>query len=282
MALASGGNPGFDLDVAAAGNSNVVRAKLRTVQEIDIDTEIEDIMITLSNQYHLIRALNSRDAAGGRLTGRTQAEVAARRPEPEGSDAPMAADMRVSSVASEFSCWKTRRPSRITRMGWHHWTSSDISEDTSSTAVPRLVSAVSISLGLDGLAGTLRRGEAALEHRVDDVAGAGFARRVPAHDPAVAHHQDPVHERADLVHPVGHVEDAAAALGRHLAQDVGQGLLRAQEAAHRHIQVEADACLLEHSQPMRQQAAFGDALTGTDELADAHARRRLEALLHGA
>ncbi|MDH5152235.1 hypothetical protein [Kocuria palustris] len=141
---------------------------------------------------------------------------------------------------------------------------------------------MSISLGLDGLAGTLRRGEAALEHRVDDVAGAGFARRVPAHDPAVAHHQNPVHERADLVHPVGHVEDAAAALGRHLAQDVGQGLLRAQEAAHRHIQVEADACLLEHSQPMRQQAALGDALTGTDELADAHARRRLEALLHGA
>lgn len=64
MALASGGNPGFDLDVAAAGNSNVVRAKLRTMQEIDIDAEIEDIMITLSNQSHLIRALNSRDTSG--------------------------------------------------------------------------------------------------------------------------------------------------------------------------------------------------------------------------
>lgn len=66
------------------------------------------------------------------------------------------------------------------------------------------------------------------------------------------------------------------------AQDICQSLLGAHEPAHRHIQVEADACLLEHSQPMRQQAAFGDALTGTDELADAHARRRLEALLHGA
>lgn len=64
MALASGGNPGFDLNVAAAGSSNVVRAKLRTMQEIDIDAEIEDIMITLSNQYHLIRALNSRDTSG--------------------------------------------------------------------------------------------------------------------------------------------------------------------------------------------------------------------------
>ena len=64
MALASGGNPGFDLNVAAAGNSDVVRAKLRTMQEIDIAAEIEDIMITLSNQYHLIRALNSRDTSG--------------------------------------------------------------------------------------------------------------------------------------------------------------------------------------------------------------------------
>lgn len=87
-----------------------------------------------------------------------------------------------------------------------------------------------------------------------------------------------------LVVERGHdlVEEHELGILRQHAQDVGQGLLRAQEAAHRHIQVEADACLLEHSQPMRQQAAFGDALTGTDELADAHARRRLEALLHGA
>lgn len=40
MALASGGDSGLDLDVAAAGNSNVVRAKLRTMQEIDIDPEM--------------------------------------------------------------------------------------------------------------------------------------------------------------------------------------------------------------------------------------------------
>lgn len=79
MALASGGNPGFDLDVAAAGNSNVVRAKLRTMQEIDIDAEIEDITITLSNQYHQIRALNSRDTSGlfvGLVLDRTSANLA--------------------------------------------------------------------------------------------------------------------------------------------------------------------------------------------------------------
>lgn len=64
MALASGGNPGFDLNVAAAGNSNVVRAKLRTMQEIDLQGQIEDIMITLGSQYHLINVLNTEATTG--------------------------------------------------------------------------------------------------------------------------------------------------------------------------------------------------------------------------
>lgn len=64
MALASGGNPGFDLNVAAAGNSNVVRAKLRTMNDIDLRGEIEDIMITLEGQYHLINVLNTEETSG--------------------------------------------------------------------------------------------------------------------------------------------------------------------------------------------------------------------------
>lgn len=64
MALAAGGNPGFDLNVAAAGNSNVVRAKLRTMQEIDLKGQIEDIMITLGTQYHLINVLNTEETSG--------------------------------------------------------------------------------------------------------------------------------------------------------------------------------------------------------------------------
>ncbi|MGO1320934.1 MAG: hypothetical protein ACTII7_12200 [Galactobacter sp.] len=59
MALAHGGAPGFDLEVAAAGNSNVVRAKLSTMRDIGLDGSIEDIMITLDSQYHLINILNS-------------------------------------------------------------------------------------------------------------------------------------------------------------------------------------------------------------------------------
>ncbi|WP_029088387.1 hypothetical protein [Brevibacterium album] len=64
MALATGGNPAFDLDVAAAGNSNVVRAKLNTMRDLGVSTPIEDIMITLGDQYHLINVLASDSTEG--------------------------------------------------------------------------------------------------------------------------------------------------------------------------------------------------------------------------
>lgn len=64
MALASGGSPGFDLTVAAAGNSNVVRAKLKTMNDLGLSGNIEDIMITLSSQYHLINVLNASETSG--------------------------------------------------------------------------------------------------------------------------------------------------------------------------------------------------------------------------
>ncbi len=58
MALAQGGTPGFDLSVAAAGNSNVVRAKLATMADIGLTGKIDDILITLESQYHLINVLD--------------------------------------------------------------------------------------------------------------------------------------------------------------------------------------------------------------------------------
>ena len=64
MALASGGTPGFDLTVAAAGNSNVVRAKLKTMADLGLEAKIEDIMITLDSQYPLINVLNSSETTG--------------------------------------------------------------------------------------------------------------------------------------------------------------------------------------------------------------------------
>lgn len=64
MALAQGGNPSFDLGIAAAGNSNVVRAKLATMRDLGVTDEIDDILITLSSQYHLINVLNATGASG--------------------------------------------------------------------------------------------------------------------------------------------------------------------------------------------------------------------------
>ena len=60
MALGTlGGGKYLDLDLAAAGNTEVVRSKMRTVESLRLDDSVEDILITLSKQYHLIRLLKS-------------------------------------------------------------------------------------------------------------------------------------------------------------------------------------------------------------------------------
>jgi hypothetical protein len=61
MALgSSGGGKYLNLEVAAAGNTEVVRAKLRTMNSLGLNDEIEDILITLGRQYHLIRLLGTK------------------------------------------------------------------------------------------------------------------------------------------------------------------------------------------------------------------------------
>ncbi|MBD0672323.1 hypothetical protein ACIQOW_17910 [Kitasatospora sp. NPDC091335] len=65
MALATLDGPGgLDLNVAAAGNTDVVRAKMRTMDMLGLQDGIEDILITLTSQYHLIRPLTGRTGKG--------------------------------------------------------------------------------------------------------------------------------------------------------------------------------------------------------------------------
>ncbi|MEO3784015.1 hypothetical protein ABGB12_11835 [Actinocorallia sp. B10E7] len=65
MALGVMGNTkALDLQIAAAGNTEVVRAKMRTIEQLALNDTIEDILITLSRQYHIIRPLSGRNGQG--------------------------------------------------------------------------------------------------------------------------------------------------------------------------------------------------------------------------
>ncbi|MFF1509106.1 hypothetical protein [Streptomyces sp. NPDC058326] len=65
MALGTiGGGKELDLNVAAAGNTDVVRAKVRAMELLGLNDEIEDILITLGSHYHLIRLLKGRGTNG--------------------------------------------------------------------------------------------------------------------------------------------------------------------------------------------------------------------------
>ena len=61
MLLAGDGSSNVDLEIAAAGNTEVMRAKMKTMGMLGLNDIIDDILITLGEQYHLLRPLQKHD-----------------------------------------------------------------------------------------------------------------------------------------------------------------------------------------------------------------------------
>ena len=57
LALATAGT-GVDLELAAAGNTEVIRAKRKVAKALNLKDNIEDVLITLGKQYHVLRPLD--------------------------------------------------------------------------------------------------------------------------------------------------------------------------------------------------------------------------------
>jgi hypothetical protein len=61
MTLGTIGGGSLDMELAGAGNTEVVRAKKSIIEKLDIEERIVDILVTLNEQYHLIRVFHEND-----------------------------------------------------------------------------------------------------------------------------------------------------------------------------------------------------------------------------
>lgn len=60
MALASRtARPDFDLEIASAYNSEMVKGKFRTMEALGLSSELEDMLLTLTDQLHLIKMIDN-------------------------------------------------------------------------------------------------------------------------------------------------------------------------------------------------------------------------------
>ena len=59
MVLGMDVNTDFNIELASAGNSEVVKAKMATMKSLGLEGSINDILITLTDQIHIIKMVES-------------------------------------------------------------------------------------------------------------------------------------------------------------------------------------------------------------------------------
>ncbi len=59
MVLGTEVNKEFDIELASAGNSEMVKAEMATIKSLGANNEIQDILITLNDQLHIIYIIES-------------------------------------------------------------------------------------------------------------------------------------------------------------------------------------------------------------------------------
>ena len=55
MTLGTDGGRDIDMELAGAGNTEVVRSKKNIIHDLGLDEEIQDLLVSMDTQYHLIR-----------------------------------------------------------------------------------------------------------------------------------------------------------------------------------------------------------------------------------
>jgi predicted regulator of Ras-like GTPase activity (Roadblock/LC7/MglB family) len=59
LCLGVAGNPPFDLELAAAGKTEVVRATKAIRDKLGLKDEVDDILITMTGHHHMIRMVGT-------------------------------------------------------------------------------------------------------------------------------------------------------------------------------------------------------------------------------